>query len=100
MHTQYLLGGFPGGTSGKEPIYQRRRHKTHKFNPWFGKIPWRRAWQPTPVLLPGESHGQRSLAGYSPWVHKESGTTEGLSTAQQNTWDQRTCWIKGPAADF
>ena len=41
-----------------------------------GKIPWRRAWQPTPVFLPGESHGQRSLAGYSPWGHKESGTTE------------------------
>ena len=41
-----------------------------------GKIPWRRAWQPTPVFLPGESHGQRTLAGYSPWGHKESGTTE------------------------
>ena len=41
-----------------------------------GKIPWRRAWQPTPVSLHGESHGQRSLAGYSPWVHKESDTTE------------------------
>ena len=37
-----------------------------KKNPWVGKIPWRRAWQPTPVFLPGESHGQRSLAGYSP----------------------------------
>ena len=41
------------------------------FDPWIGKIPCRRAWQPTPVLLPGESHGQRSLAGYSPWGHKE-----------------------------
>ena len=41
-----------------------------------GKIPWRRAWQPTPVFLPGESHGQRSLAGYSPWSHTESDTTE------------------------
>ena len=37
-----------------------------RFNPWVGKIPWRRAWQPTPIFLPGESHGQRSLAGYSP----------------------------------
>ena len=36
-------------------------------NPWVGTIPWRREWQPTPVFLPGESHGQRSLAGYSPW---------------------------------
>ena len=38
-----------------------------RFNPWVGKrLPWRRAWQPTPVFLPGESHGQRSLVGYSP----------------------------------
>ena len=42
----------------------------------LGKIPWRRAWQPAPVLLPGESHGQRSLAGYSPWGHKESDMTK------------------------
>ena len=41
------------------------------FNPWVGEIPGRRKWQPTPVFLPGESHGQRSLAGYSPWGHKE-----------------------------
>ena len=50
------------------------------FNSWAGKIPWRRAWQPTPVFLPGESHGQRSLADYSPWGHKESDTAERLST--------------------
>ena len=37
------------------------------FDPWVGKIPWRRKWQPTPIFLPGKSHGQRSLAGYSPW---------------------------------
>jgi len=43
---------------------------------WIRKIPWRRAWQPTPIFLPGEFHGQSSLAGYSPWDHKESGTTE------------------------
>ena len=46
------------------------------LNPWVGKIPWRRAWQPTPVFLPGESHGQRSLAGCSPWGRTESDTTE------------------------
>jgi len=40
--------------------------KRQEFNPWVGKIPWRRAWQPTPVFLPGESHGHRSLEGYSP----------------------------------
>ena len=50
------------------------------FDSWFGKIPWRRAWQPTPVFLPRESHGQRSLAGCSPWGRKESGMTERLST--------------------
>ena len=42
---------------------------------WVGKIPWRPAWQPTPVFLPGEFHGQRSLAGYSPWGRNESDTT-------------------------
>ena len=49
--------GFPGGTSDKEPICQCRRHKKCGFSLWVGKIPWRRAWQPTPVFLPGESHG-------------------------------------------
>ena len=47
-------------------------------NPWVGKIPWRRKWQPTPVFVPGESHGQRSLVGYSPRGRKESDTTERL----------------------
>ena len=47
-------------------------------SPWVGKIPWRRKWQPTPVLLPGESHGLRILVGYSPWGRKESDTTEWL----------------------
>ena len=41
--------------------------RKHGFNLWVGKIPWRREWQPTPVFLPGESYGQRSLVGYSPW---------------------------------
>ena len=42
---------------------------------WVRKIPWRRAWQPTPVFLPGESNGQRILVGYSPWGREESDTT-------------------------
>ena len=54
-----------------------------RVHPWVGNILWRREQQPTPVFLPGESHGQRSLMGYSPWGHKESDTTEWLSTAQQ-----------------
>ena len=69
--------GFPGGASGKELACQRGRHtKTHWFDPWVGKIPWRRAQKPTPLFLPGESHGQRSLAGYSPWGPKQLDTTE------------------------
>ena len=58
------LSGFSGGRPG--------------FDLWVGKIPWRRKWQPTPVLLPGKSHGQRSLVGYGPWGHKESDTTKRL----------------------
>ena len=67
---------FPGGASGKEPACQCRRHKRHRFNPWVGKIPWRRAWQRSLVFLPEESHGQRSLASYSTEGCKESDTTE------------------------
>ena len=46
----------------------------HRFDPWVGKIPWRRAWQPAPVFLPGESQGQRSLVGYGIWDHRELDT--------------------------
>ena len=63
------LRGFPGGVSGKKPACQCWRHKRHRV----GKIPWRRAWQPIPVFLPAESHGQRSLAGYSPWGSQRVG---------------------------
>ena len=60
--------GFRRWLSGKESACQCKRCG---FNPWSRKIPWRRTWQPTPVFLPGKSHGQRSLAGYSPWTRKE-----------------------------
>ena len=50
--------------------------KRRRFDPWVGKIPWRRAQQPTPIILLGESHGQRSLMGYSPQVCKKLDTTE------------------------
>ena len=71
--TDWLTGrkGFPGTTSGKEPAYQCRRLKRCRFEPRIKKNPWRRAWQPTSVFLPGESHGQRSLPGYRPQVHKK-----------------------------
>ena len=79
--------GFPSGASCEELTCQCRRHKGCRLNPWVGKIPWRRAWQLTPVFMPGEFHGQRSLGGYSPWGHKESDMTEQLSThARSKTW--------------
>ena len=55
--------------------------KRYRFDPWVRKISCRRAWQPTPVFLPGESHGQRSLEGYGPESHKESDTTEATQHA-------------------
>ena len=58
--------GSAGKASGKEPAGQCRRQKRHGFNLWVGKVPWRREWQPTPVFLSEESHGQRSLVDYSP----------------------------------
>ena len=64
---------LPRWLSGKESACQCRRCM---FNPWIRKIPWRRnPWQPTPVLLPEQSHGQRTLAAYSLWGCKESDTT-------------------------
>ena len=56
--------------------------KRHGFNPWVRKIPWRRAWQPTPIFLPEESCGQRDLAGYSPWVAKSQTQLKRLNRAQ------------------
>ena len=59
--------GFPGGLVVKNsPADPGER----MFAPWVREIPWRRKWQPAPVFLPGKSHAQRSLAGYSPWGHK------------------------------
>ena len=62
--------GLPRWLSGKESTCQCTIHRRFRFDPWVGKSPWRRKWQPTLVFLPGESHGQRSLAVYSPWGHK------------------------------
>ena len=62
--------------SGKESTCQCMRHRRRRFDAWVGSIPWRRKWQPTPVFLPGKFHGQRNLAGYSPWGCKDSDTIE------------------------
>ena len=64
---------------GKGFTCQFRRLKRHRFNLWVRSIPWSRKWQPTPVFLPGEFHGQRRLADYNPWGHKESDMTEWLN---------------------
>ena len=69
-------GTFQVAPVVKELSCQCRRHKTRGFDPWVGKILWRRKWQPTPVFMPGKSQGQRSLAGYSLWGCTESDTTE------------------------
>ena len=68
--TKHCLG-VPGGINGKESACQDRRLKRLGFHPKIGKRPWRRKWPPTPVLLPGEPQGQRSLAGYGPGGHRE-----------------------------
>ena len=71
------LAAAAGGTSGKNPTCQWRRHKTWGVRSRVGKIPWRTGWQPTPVFLSGEFHGQRSLAGSSsPQGRKESDMTK------------------------
>ena len=88
------LREFPGGLVGKESSCQCRRHRRCTFNPWVGKFPCRRKWQPIPVFLPEKSYGQRSLAGYSPRGHRVShnwacthynskGIYLGTSSAQQ-----------------
>ena len=70
--------GLPRWLSGKEHTGQCRRRRRHRFDPWGGKIPWRRAWPPTLVFLPGEAHGQGSLAGHSPWGRIETETLKQL----------------------
>ena len=68
--------GFLGGSGGKESAYSVGELG---LIPWVGKIPWRREWLPTLISLPGEFHGQKSLAGDSPWSPKELGMTELLT---------------------
>ena len=74
--------GLPWWLNGKESACQCRRFG---FSPWVGKIPWRKEWQPTPVFLPGKSHGQRSLAGYSSWGHKEPTQFSNSTTRAEET---------------
>ena len=81
---------LPRWFSTKESTCQFRRHG---FGPWVGKFTRRRKWQPTPVFLPGESHGQRSLVRYSPWGRKESDMNERLNS--NNCSDERSFFRDG-----
>ena len=96
---------FPRWLSGKESACQCRRHRRRRFDPWDGKISWRRKWQCTPVFLLGKSHGQRSLVGYSTWgcretrlcnwahTHTHAYTTFSLSIHHlMNTWVVSIFW--------
>ena len=101
-----ILCRLPRWHSCKESSSQCRRCKRCGFDPWVRKISWKKAWQPTPVFLPGKSHGQRSLAGYSPWVPKELDTTERVHSCckyfmqhvvlycRSSSWQMRE-WISG-----
>ena len=83
INPEYPLEGLMPRTSflaqsSKEHACQCSRHQRCGFDPWAKKI-WKRKWQPTPVFLPGKSHGQKSLMSYSPWGCKEPDTTEQLN---------------------
>ena len=75
-----VVEGLSRWLGGKESASQCRSYRRGGFDPWAGKIPWRRKRQPSSVFLPGKCHGQKSLVGYSPWGGVESDTTERLST--------------------
>jgi len=72
---------LPWWVSDKGSAHQCRRHR---FDPWVGKIHWRRSWQPTPVFLFGKSYGQRILAGYSPWDYKRVGQDLAIKQEHNN----------------
>ena len=89
----------PGPTAGlgwwlssKEILLQCRQfNRRCGFDPWVGKLPWKSAWQPASVFLPGESHGQRSLMGYSPWGHKRIGHDLAHGRARPDTPHHLLC---------
>ena len=93
---------FPGGSEVKASAC----NAGDLGDPWVGKFPWRRKWHPTPVFLPGESHGQRSLVGYSPRGRKELGTTERRYLLTYTVFHWRhicgipSCWTGGLFPNF
>ena len=83
------VNGFPWWLSCKESASQCRRQK---FDPWIRKIPWRRNRQPTPVFLPGKSHGQSGLVGHSPWDYKSQSWFSNQPTTSTG-WTVPTLWL-------
>ena len=83
-------GTFPGGSDSKDSTCNVGDLGSI---PGSGRFPWKGEWQPTPGLLPGESHGQRNLAGYSPWGRRESDTTEGLTLSLMKMYFSRSCGL-------
>ena len=93
-------GGLPNDSAVKSPSgMQELRETWPGFSPSVWKIPWRRAWQPTPVFFPGESHGQRSLVGYSPWGRKRLGHYWATKTANIR-WGLRGALLKAVFLTF
>ena len=88
---------LPVGATGTEPSDQCSRPKRYGFDPWVEKIHWKRSWQPTPVFLPGESRGQKNLAGYRPWSCEESDTCFMTYTFE---YLKPTKKLDGPALNF
>ena len=79
------MPGFPGGSVVKNPPANAGDGRDTEFDPWVGKIAWKRKWQPTPVFLPGKPLGWRSLVGYSPWGCRPSNFT---FTILIGNWDE------------
>ena len=84
LSTSLCTRRLPREFRGKEPVRQCRRHERHRFSPWIGKMPWRRAWQPTPVFFPGESPGQRTWWAVVHRIAKSRTQLKRLSTQARN----------------
>ena len=98
--TCYVLKASQVAVVIKNRSANKGDNKIRGFDPWIGKTPWRRKWQPTPVFLPGKSYGQKSSAGYSPWRHKNLDMTEHMCVcthAHTHTHTHIMCWALSQA---
>ena len=90
------FGGLSRWHSGKESIYQCRRHRRLRFDPWVRKILWRKAWQTTPVFLPEKSHGQRNLVAYNLWSTVHEATKSWTNWVTEHTQKEHPKIRTGP----